>query len=352
MQPVIDIKSLLAPISDDSPTGEDMSFSTEFSEIKEARRADDDLPQGEWARENKVAEWASVKQHTIDLLQTRTKDLQLAAWLSEALTNQNGFPGLYAGMTLMREIMMAYWDKLYPAIDDGLAVRAGKISWLNTTLAPVIETIPLTAPLEGGYSLRHWNEAKEVDNIARRDPAAAKRLVDDENKLTSDIINKSVAATPEAFYESLYSDLVACQDAFKLLDNLVDMKFEDEAPSLANLKNVIESCLQLITRIAKEKGMLGMEKSGDSGADGSLLKQVIAPAGGRLGSREEALRKLAEVAQYFRVNEPHSPIAYLVDRAAKWGHMTFDQWLQEVIKDQTQLGAVHELLGINPPGGG
>lgn len=352
MQQVIDIKMLLAPISDENPTGEDMSFSTEFSEIKEARRADDDLPQGEWARENKVAEWVSVRQRTIDLLQTRTKDLQLAVWLSEALTQQHGFPGLYAGMTLVREIMMAYWDKLFPAIDDGLAIRAGKISWLNTTLAPVIETISLTAQSEGGYSLRHWNEAKEVDNIARRDPAAAKRLVDEENKLTSDQINKSVAATPEAFYESLYSDLVACQDAFKLLDNLVDMKFADEAPSLASLKNVIESCLQLVTRIAKEKGMLGMEKDGDSGTDKSLVKQAGPASAGRLGSREEALRKLAEVAQYFRANEPHSPIAYLVDRAAKWGHMTFDQWLQEVIKDQTQLGAVHELLGISPPSGG
>ena len=352
MQQVIDIKMLLTPISDENPTGEDLSFSTEFSEIKESRRADDDLPQGEWTRENKVAEWASVQQRTVDLLQTRTKDLQLTAWLSEALTHQHGFPGLYAGMTLMREIMMAFWDKLYPASDDGLEIRAGKISWLNTTLAPVIETIPLTAQAEGGYSLRNWNEAKEVDNIARRDPAAAKRLVDEEHKLTSDLINKSVAATSEAFYESLYSDLVACQDAFKLMDNLVDMKFADQAPSLAALKNVIESCLQLVTRIAKEKGMLGMEKDGDSGTDITLVKQSGVSTAGRLGSREEALRKLAEVAQYFRANEPHSPIAYLVDRAAKWGHMTFDQWLQEVIKDQTQLGAVHELLGINPPGGG
>ena len=352
MQQVTDIKSLLAPISESNPTGEDMSFSTEFSEIKEARRADDDLPQGEWARENKVAEWASVQQRTIDLLQTRTKDLQLAAWLSEALTHQHGFPGLYAGMTLMREIMMAYWDTLYPPIDDELAIRAGKISWLNSTLAPVIETIPLTAQSEGGYGLRHWNEAKDVDNVARRDPAAAKRLVDEENKLTSDAINKAVAATPEAFYESLYSDLVACQDAFKLLDNLVDMKFADEAPSLANLKNVIESCSQLVTRIAKEKGMLGADGDAGSQNEGRVSTRMGAEPGGRLGSREEALRKLAEVAQYFRANEPHSPVAYLVDRAAKWGHMTFDQWLQEVIKDQTQLGAVHELLGINPPSGG
>ena len=352
MQPVIDIKSLLAPISDDSPTGEDMSFSTEFSEIKEARRADDDLPQGEWARENKVAEWARVKQLSVDLLRTRTKDLQIVAWLSEALTHQNGFPGLYSGLTLMREVIMAYWDELYPAIDDGLGIRAGKISWLNTTLAPVIETIPLTAQSEGGYSLRHWNEAKEVDNVARRDPAAAKRLVDEENKLTSDIINKSVAATPDAFYESLYSDLVACQVSFKLLDNTVDMKFADEAPSLASLKNVIESCLQLIARIAKEKGMVGGEIESSSHSTGPAPNRLGEKIGGRLGSREDALRKLAEVAQYFRAHEPHSPIAYLVDRAAKWGYMTFDQWLQEVIKDKTQLGAVHELLGINPPGGG
>jgi len=55
---------------------------------------------------------------------------------------------------------------------------------------------------------------------------------------------------------------------------------------------------------------------------------------------------LVEAAQYFRNNEPHSPVAYLVDRAVRWGGMSFERWLEEVVKDPNQLQSLYELLGI------
>ena len=68
--------------------------------------------------------------------------------------------------------------------------------------------------------------------------------------------------------------------------------------------------------------------------------------GGALRDRAGALRQLAAVAEFFQKTEPHSPIAYLVQRAAKWGEMPLDEWLQEVIKNPGVLGEVRETLGI------
>ena len=62
--------------------------------------------------------------------------------------------------------------------------------------------------------------------------------------------------------------------------------------------------------------------------------------------RPEALRRLAAVAEFFRKTEPHSPVSYLVQRAARWGEMPLEEWLQEVIKSQDVLGEVRETLGI------
>ena len=46
---MLELDELLAPISDSSPSGEDLSFSLEYDAIQEARRADDpSLEQGEW----------------------------------------------------------------------------------------------------------------------------------------------------------------------------------------------------------------------------------------------------------------------------------------------------------------
>ncbi len=72
----------------------------------------------------------------------------------------------------------------------------------------------------------------------------------------------------------------------------------------------------------------------------------VATAAGAVRSRQDALKRLSDVAEFFRKTEPHSPVSYLVQRAVKWGNMPLDNWLQEVIKDETVLGNLRETLGF------
>jgi type VI secretion system protein ImpA len=67
---------------------------------------------------------------------------------------------------------------------------------------------------------------------------------------------------------------------------------------------------------------------------------------GTIQTRQEALRRLADIAEYFRLTEPHSPISYLVQRAIKWGNMPLDVWLEDVVKEESVLGQLRETLGI------
>jgi type VI secretion system protein ImpA len=52
------------------------------------------------------------------------------------------------------------------------------------------------------------------------------------------------------------------------------------------------------------------------------------------------------VAEFFRRTEPHSPVAYLADKAANWGELPLHDWLRTVIKDSASLAHVEELLGL------
>ncbi len=77
---------------------------------------------------------------------------------------------------------------------------------------------------------------------------------------------------------------------------------------------------------------------------------IMVAAGGRTGAiqnRQDALKRLSEVAEYFRKSEPHSPVSYLVNRAVKWGEMPLESWLQDVIKDEAVIFQLRETLGIN-----
>ena len=66
------------------------------------------------------------------------------------------------------------------------------------------------------------------------------------------------------------------------------------------------------------------------------------------GTREHALAQLRLVAEFFRHSEPHSPVAYLAEKAANWGDLPLHEWLRAVIKDPAQAAQLDELLGAPP----
>lgn len=72
-----------------------------------------------------------------------------------------------------------------------------------------------------------------------------------------------------------------------------------------------------------------------------------APSGPLL-SRDQAIRQLQEIAAFFRRSEPHSPVAYLADKAVRWGNMPLHEWLRTVVRDDAALSRVEELLGVEP----
>ena len=120
---------LLDPVSAEQPAGTDLRWTAEWDRIKEARRADDDLESGKWAKkEHKTADWRAGRELASDMLRERSKDLQLAMWLTEADIKLHGFAGLRDGLRITRELMVRFWDLgLYPAMEDGPEDRAGPL---------------------------------------------------------------------------------------------------------------------------------------------------------------------------------------------------------------------------------
>jgi type VI secretion system protein ImpA len=66
-------------------------------------------------------------------------------------------------------------------------------------------------------------------------------------------------------------------------------------------------------------------------------------------TREQALQQLRDVAAFFRRTEPHSPVAYLAEKAVSWGDMPLHEWLRKVVKDQSSMAHLQELLGLEEP---
>jgi len=352
---ILDFASLLAPIPGDNPGGESVRYAGVYDAIQEARREEDDSEQGEWKRETKKANWPAVISQASETLSTRSKDLQVAAWLAEAVMKRHGFPGLRDGLRLMRELQERFWDSLYPEVEDGdLEYRAAPFWWLNEKLPLAVRNIPLIRTPEVEYALVHWDESRALDKLARTDANAHAAAVA-EGKVTTEKLNAAAMAPPRSYYEALFVDLNETFDECTKLQQVADEKFGREAPSLLGLKKTIDECRTSIEPVLKKKRELepdpaldaaaGQPASAAAAGDGSARR-----VGGGLPAepvdRADALQRLAVVAEYFRRTEPHSPVAYLVQRAVRWGQMPLEQWLQDVIGDNNVLNLVRETLGL------
>jgi type VI secretion system protein ImpA len=357
----IELEALLTPIPGENSAGEPLRYAGPYEAIQEARRADDDLAQGEWQRETKSADWLGVIALATEALTGRSKDLQIAIWMVEALVKRHGFAGLRDGLRFLRELQERFWETLYPVIEDGdLEARITPFEWLNEKLPVSLRAIPLTRSRDGdAYAWIHREEARRLENLARQNPEAYQAAVA-EGKVTGEQFEKAVAGTPRAFYETLYADLNQSWEECGQLAKTVDEKFGREAPSLLNVKKALEELRGPLEGIVKKKRELepdpvALQAAGASalavpGAPEALAMAVAGSVPFAPVDRGDALRRLTAVAEFFRRTEPHSPVAYLVQRAVQWGQMPLEAWLKEVISDETVLARVRETLGLKDHG--
>ncbi|MCD4805762.1 MAG: type VI secretion system protein TssA, partial [Desulfobacterales bacterium] len=264
MKRKIDIEAILAPIPGDNPAGEDLRYSPAYDQIKEARRADDLLDRGDWQREIKTSDWDAVIATTVEALINKSKDLQMAAWLTEALVVTEGFSGLTIGLKILSGFLRDYWEHVYPVIEDGdLDFRIGPIELMNEKLWLAVKQVPLTdKDATPGYSWLQWQESRQVGHEADirnqygdvdENKKKARNASIAEGKITAEDFDAAVARSSKAYYKSLVEDLTACLEEFKRFDDTVDEKFGSEAPRLAELREALEDCERVIMKIFKEK---------------------------------------------------------------------------------------------------
>jgi type VI secretion system protein ImpA len=353
---VIDIEALMAPIPGDYPAGEDTRYSGLYDNIREARRQDEDLNLGDWVREIKTANWEGVVSIATEALATRTKDLQISAWLAEAVVKLYGFNGLQEGLRLVWNLVTRYWDSFYPNIEEGdMEARENSLLWMDRKLAIAVREIALTNSVTGTrYSYNSWEASKRYDipeDLSALDTEGYDRVKEikehaaEEGKITSEQWRRAVAETSHGFYAELSSLLDSCVNECAELENLIKEKFEYVGLSgLPELSGCLRNVQSLVRSILSEKRSLATDTlSSDRLA---TSQPDFQPMSSLVHSRVEALRHLKEVAAYFRVNEPHSPVSYLIERAIRWGQMPLELWLREVIKNDQLFEDLRDLLGI------
>src|SRR5438445_278411 len=315
-------EDLLQPIPGPNPGGANLRYDPLYDKLKEARREDDDVPQGQWTRPRKTADWPLVIKLASDALVTKSKDLQIAAWLTEALARQEALGGLRAGLELLRDLLTRFWEHLYPELEDGDAgLRAAPLEWVGRYLQPTIRSVPLNKSRHDFFKYRESRTVGyEADAKGDKKKLAARQALIDEGKLAPEEFDKAFEATPKAWYKQFLAELDGCAQAMRALDALGQEKFADAAPSYTELQKGLEDVGEVARSLLAKKleadpdppePVAGDNAAGAAGATAELTPEPTSTA--------DATGRIAGAARSLRRTDPRNPAPYLLLRGFRWG---------------------------------
>ena len=365
----LEIEPLLSPISSDQPCGQDLSFSNEFHAIKIAKTQDDPLlDQGDWVAEPKQADWHFVEQKSIELLTGKSKDLRLMGWLLEAWSNLYGFEGTAKALELMHRTLNKYWTQLHPEIEEeDLDQRLGLLQGSINHLIPLIKQVAIVnVP---AFSLSDYDALLRQKNHLLKQ---VESYTDDAN--SSQILEQfeqSLFNTSKSFQYQNYQHFSAILAEWSILKNVLDTLMGLDAPSFAAIDTQLENIHTSLKKLYKTDVFtqpVRATQTSESSAAATITTQALSftqhkeqeidmntvhPSKGfqvqpqnHLANREQAMRVLQEISDYFQANEPHSPVSYMLQKTIKWSQMPLHEWLNQVIKNENPLHNVQELLGV------
>jgi type VI secretion system protein ImpA len=234
-EPLLSWDGLLQPIAGESPSGPSLRNEAPYEAIREALRPPDTAPGGVWQRDQKPTDYAAVIKMASAFLATRSKDLDVAIWLSEALTRKHHLAGLCEGLLLVRKLLETFWDTIHPALDpeDGEAFRARPIKHLNKVFVAAFLQFPITADGRTVYEY----------NASRSDGTPPVEEID-----------RAVDDTPIGFYNHLSEQIVEARQAVTLLRKTCDEKFlTSDRPYLERLLEQIDGLNNTVKSLVRSK---------------------------------------------------------------------------------------------------
>lgn len=359
-------EDLLNPLP--HPPGENLEYTPVYRQIREALREDtDDGPRKDWDRELKKADHRLVVKLAGDAIATKSKDLQLAVWMSESLVRIEGTAALPECIKLLYDLMEQFWDTLYPQLDNGSPVfRFPLLERFTIRCDYLLRRLPLT---RSGLNWFKYLEAREVpykkdteEDDEDKEKEKKRNAAKDEGKLMPEEFDDAVDETPREFYLAFADHLRTASQALAALESFCRERCNDqeEEPNFSRLVRAITDIGSVVDILLGKKGRAQLPRSLPSTAPPAAsaaidetqtvgLRQVLPsavpeaaippadlPASDRSTSApllpqfaaelapanaQDAFTIVARIAEHLRKADPASVTPYLLLRSLRWGEL-------------------------------
>ena len=339
----IDIDALLDPIGADDPAGPDLEYDRDFLAAFQAAEGTPERRMGDTVVAGEEPDWRQVHKLCTGLL-GRSKDLRVAVLLARAALRLDGLAGLSQGLAVIRGLNARHWDFVHPQLDpsdnNDPTARVNILLDLcsrEALLDPLRATPLVRSRLFGPLALRDIEiaegKAPPLQDIKPLDSVALSAAFQD---CDLDALAATAAAAVQALAEARGLD-----------EGLAAHIQPDQRPDLDPLIKLLSAVSTALDgRLAELRP--GEPLAADSAADEGDTAPIRPPATGggtgEIASREDVVRALDRICDYYSRNEPSSPVPLLLKRARRLATGSFVDILRDLAPDA--LAQIEKICGL------
>ena len=373
---LIDLETLLQPLSEDAPCGPDLEYDAAFGEMERAAESKAEQQYGDTIVAAEPPDWKDVKKRALSLLD-RTKDMRVVVTLARSALDQNGLGGFAQAIELLRGYVETFWDTVHPELDhddnDDPTYRTNTLITLcddETVLRELHDAPLVSSRTVGRFSLRDWEQASEGGGQAEAPPSDS--WGDDNSSSEPESKGPTTAIIEAAFTDVTIEEVQATEEATRLASEhlaaietfVTEQVGVSMAVSLRPVRDVLDKMNEVVVSQLTRRGAFDTGEAEESGNDSEAQAQAVVDpetgevsassaatgthvvvqsyVGGKIGSRKDAIKALDDVCDFYELNEPSSPLPLLIRRAQRLASKSFLDILRDLAPDAV---ATAEALG-------
>lgn len=335
------VDALQAPISEASPTGDNLEYDPAFIALESASQGKAEQQFGDTVIPAVEPEWRQVSEQAQALL-LRSKDARPAILLMRASTRMQGIEGFSQGLALLAGLLDRYWDDLHPKLD---AEDDNDPTMRLNALAPLADE---------GTVLRELYEAqvgvaRGIGPIRVRDIAIAHGTL---NAVGSDAsfslpqIDGALESIQGESPQTIETLTGLAAQVSKLQNLLTERSGRSDAVDLAPLRGICSMLGKACAHLGGADAAQGAEGEADTAATSGAAGAAPAAARGEIRSRQDALQTLDRVIRYLEQAEPGNPAPLLISRAKKLIGVSFLEIMADLAPNA--LDTIEMVTGKQP----
>jgi len=332
---IIDLDTLMSDVSPDAPCGEDLAYDPQYVALFTMAEGTPERQVGDSVIPAEEPDWRQVRDSAVELLR-RTKDLRVTLELAVALLRLEGLPGLRDGLSLLHTTLDKHWEGVHPVLDPDDAFdpteRMNIIGALATPPGATGDPMRIQARLREAP----LTDSRQFGRYSLRDIDIAKGDVTHHGDGEAPTLSAIAGAFSDTEAERLQELHQAASEAIEFVDGidrvLTERAGAANAPDLQSFKRLLSEAASRIADALSERGygqpgQDAAEEQPSSEGGAPVAHAVSAP--GEIRSRQDVVKALDRICEYYEKNEPSSPVPLLLKRAQRLATKSF----LDIVKD-------------------